>query len=132
MIHKRDYHPEIDKFVQLEIPLYGSSRLGLHEVDKEIAKYIYPNNTVILAPMSENKRILGNKKFEMTNHLGNVLSVISGRKLTVSGSYVADVVSYSDYYPFGMLQPNRHGGSYRYGMNGMEQDNEVKGKGSST
>lgn len=44
--------------------------------------------------------------------------------------YQSDVINYSDYYPFGMLQPNRHGGeNYRYGMNGMEQDNEVKGKG---
>jgi hypothetical protein len=31
-----------------------------------------------------------------------------------------------------MLQPGRHGGeSYTYGMNGMEQDNEVSGKGNS-
>jgi len=47
--------------------------------------------------------------------------------------YVADVVSYSDYYPFGMQMPGRHGSSadYRYGFQGQEMDDEVKGKGNS-
>jgi len=76
---------------------------------------------------------IGNKFFELTNHLGNVLSVISDHKLTINTAgtdyYVADIVSYSDYYPFGMLQPNRYGGeNYRYGM---ERDDEVKRKGNS-
>ena len=38
-----------------------------------------------------------------------------------------------DYYPFGMLLPNRHGGDvgYRYGFQGQEKDNEIKGEGNS-
>ncbi len=34
-----------------------------------------------------------------------------------------------DYYPFGSLMPNRYSGGnqYRYGMNGMEKDDEVTG-----
>lgn len=38
-----------------------------------------------------------------------------------------------DYYPFGMLVPNRHNSaeSYRYGFNGMEKDDEIKGFGNS-
>ena len=38
-----------------------------------------------------------------------------------------------DYYPFGMLIPNRHGNStaYRYGFNGKEKDDELKGEGNS-
>ncbi|WP_444626866.1 RHS repeat domain-containing protein [Flavobacterium columnare] len=37
------------------------------------------------------------------------------------------------YYPFGSLVPNRHGYSkdYRYGFNGKELDNELKGEGNS-
>ncbi len=39
------------------------------------------------------------------------------------------------YYPYGMLMPGRFGevinSSYRYGFNGMEKDNEVKGRGNS-
>ena len=51
----------------------------------------------------------------------------------MSHYYSADVVSYSDYYPFGMLMPNRHGqdDDYRYGFNGHEKDNEVKGNNNS-
>jgi RHS repeat-associated protein len=45
--------------------------------------------------------------------------------------YEAEVLSAQDYYPFGMLQPDRKWslGSYRYGFNGKENDNEVKGEG---
>ncbi len=51
----------------------------------------------------------------------------------VSTNFVPDVLSYNDYYPFGMLMPNRHGStdSYRYGFNGKEKDDEVKGEGNS-
>ena len=41
-----------------------------------------------------------------------------------------DVENSLDYYSFGMLMPERFGGGdYRYGFNGMEKDDEVKGKG---
>ncbi|MGH2667491.1 RHS repeat domain-containing protein, partial [Flavobacterium sp.] len=45
----------------------------------------------------------------------------------------ADVLNYSDYYPFGMLVPNRFGSStaYRYGFQGQEKDDEIKGEGNS-
>jgi RHS repeat-associated protein len=38
---------------------------------------------------------------------------------------------YVGYYPFGQLVPNKHGSSesYRYGFNGKENDNEIKGEG---
>ncbi|MFC5047209.1 RHS repeat-associated core domain-containing protein [Aquimarina hainanensis] len=47
--------------------------------------------------------------------------------------FTADVLSYNDYYPFGSLMPGRHGNSsdYRYGYQGQEMDNEVKGEGNS-
>lgn len=45
--------------------------------------------------------------------------------------YNADVVTANDYYPFGMTMPGRKytlgNTNYRYGYNGMEKDNEVKG-----
>ena len=49
-------------------------------------------------------------------------------------SYDADVVSYSEYYPYGMKLPNRSGSveGYRYGFQGQEDDPEVKGEGNST
>ncbi|MBN8641156.1 MAG: thrombospondin type 3 repeat-containing protein [Flavobacteriales bacterium] len=44
-----------------------------------------------------------------------------------------DVLAYNDYYPFGSLVPNRHAtdGSYRYGFQGQEKDDEIKGEGNS-
>ncbi|WP_378175191.1 hypothetical protein [Aquimarina sp. SS2-1] len=48
-------------------------------------------------------------------------------------TFTPDVLSFNDYYPFGMLLPNRHGNSsdYRYGFQGQEVDNEIKGEGNS-
>jgi RHS repeat-associated protein len=84
----------------------------------------------------------GDKYYELSNHLGNVLNVVTDRKIPVEGTggsagtvayYDANVLSYSDYYPFGMVMPGRDGSSseYRYGYQGSEKDNEVKGEGNS-
>jgi len=42
---------------------------------------------------------------------------------------VPDVLSFNEYYPYGMLLPKRHGAvdSYRYGFQGQEKDDEIKG-----
>ncbi len=46
--------------------------------------------------------------------------------------YWADVVSTTDYYPFGMGMVERgDDGRYRYGFNGQERDDEVAGAGNS-
>ncbi|BAV08134.1 RHS repeat domain-containing protein [Filimonas lacunae] len=121
------------RLTRTESHLYGSSRLGiLHDnvdvtVGYENISYRYYDY------------IRGNKFFELSNHLGNVLATVSDKRLQVSAggsavdSYAADVVSAQDYYPFGMLQPGRsyNAGGYRYGFNGKENDNEVKGDGNS-
>ncbi len=83
----------------------------------------------------------GWKLYELTNHLGNVLVTVTDKKIGVPSSgnsslidhYNADVVSASDYYPFGMLMPGRkfESGEYRYGFNGKENDDEGKGEGNS-
>jgi RHS repeat-associated protein len=79
------------------------------------------------------ERKIGDKSYELSNHLGNVLSVISDRKLFEDNIATTDVIAYNDYYPFGMLLPGRHGNTsdYRYGFQGQEMDNEVKGEGNS-
>ena len=76
----------------------------------------------------------GRKRYEGSNHLGNVLVVFSDRKLplnsgsTVTG-YQADVHAHSDYYPFGSLMEERTGSAegYRFGFQGQETDDEVYG-----
>ncbi len=99
--------------------IYGSSRLGIQEYKETptLSTALYTNH-------------VGDKRYELSNHLGNVLSVVSDRKLVKSGIFTPDVLSYNDYYPFGMTLPNRSGsvGSYRYGFQGQEKDDEVKGE----
>ncbi len=73
----------------------------------------------------------------MSNHLGNVLCVVSDRKLpkalsptpNLVNNYVADVLSSTDYAAFGAPLSGRqyNSGTYRYGFNGKENDNDVKG-----
>jgi len=82
--------------------------------------------------------VRGLKNYELSNHLGNVLSVISDRKKPIcnqgSFSYFeADIISATDYSPFGAPLAGRtfSSNSYRFGFNGMEKDNEVKGTGNS-
>ncbi|MDP3927776.1 MAG: RHS repeat-associated core domain-containing protein, partial [Bacteroidota bacterium] len=76
------------------------------------------------------------KRYELSNHLGNVLTVITDKCIlscigdTVSAK-TADIVSATDYSPFGAPLAGRVFSSsvFRYGFNGKENDNEVKGDG---
>ncbi len=81
----------------------------------------------------------GNKFFELSNHLGNVLVTVSDRRRSTPNTgnpalvsrYQAVVLSAQDYFAFGMIMPGRNFEStaYRYGFNGKEMDNEVSGSG---
>lgn len=79
------------------------------------------------------------RRYELSNHLGNLLATISDRSTVVNEDrdgvvdyYKVEVLSAQDYYPFGMQMPGRTSSAavpYRYGFNGKENDNEVKGEG---
>jgi RHS repeat-associated protein len=78
----------------------------------------------------------GNKFYEISNHLGNVLTVINDKKdgqldsatsLNYYGYYTPQIVSAADYYPFGWVSRNFQSNAYRYGFNGKERDDAVKG-----
>jgi RHS repeat-associated protein len=113
--------------------LYGSSRLGMWRNDT-IAPAAPP--VVIGTTPIYDSLMLGSRSYELSNHLGNVLSVISDKKIGHDSSgvvnyYIAEVLSQDDYYSGGMLMPGRKYSSsslYRYGFNGKENDNEVKGE----
>ncbi len=90
--------------------------------------------------VGEFDRVRGMKRYELANHLGNVLTVISDRKMAtvdngVNVYYHAEIISYSDYYPFGA--PMSQGDTdrtwsveeYRFGFNTQEKVDEVSGAG---
>lgn len=94
----------------VEYPIYGSSRLGLYKDGRSVGV-----------------RRLGTKQYELSNHLGNVLSVITDNIRLQADSAWATVVNAGDYYAFGGDMPNRSysEGAYRYGFNGKEKDTEA-------
>jgi RHS repeat-associated protein len=91
--------------------------------------------TGLTAPVwAETQTISTGKSYELSNHLGNVLAVITDRKVGVDDNtdgtadyYTAALLSAQEYYPFGMEMPGRifmasSTEGYRYGFNGKEQD----------
>ena len=149
------------KLQQSEIDLLGSSRVGVWRPLDDLARrdtFGLPNGGPVAyqpcllavpcaqdAPISEcfvpcpenpiSVRTLrrGEKRYEMTNHLGNVLATVTDRKIGLDGdgngiadSYRASVSGAQDYYPFGAKIASRTvSDNYRYGFNGKESDSEV-------
>jgi RHS repeat-associated protein len=113
-----------------EQDIFGSSRIGLNLPEKEI---------IGATSSALTYHVLGKRQYELSNHLGNVLSIITDRKIPVedSGSpgtieySIADVASAQDYSAFGVKLYGRgfEFSGYRYGFNGKENDNEAKGEG---
>ncbi len=70
---------------------------------------------------------VGWKRYEITNHLGNVLAVVSDRRHSIDNNsdgeadyYEPAILSATDYYPFGLEMPGRSYSlnAYRYGFRG--------------
>jgi len=126
----------------LEENLYGSSRLGNLYINSTYSTMaaIY-NPSAMVGTTINIKDFVSERNYEETNHLGNVLTTVSDRKLPVdvgsNGSidyFVSDVKSTTDYYAFGAPMPGRQYQSstgYRFGYNGKEKDDEIKGAGNS-
>ncbi|MGO4294027.1 DUF6443 domain-containing protein [Chitinophaga sp. RAB17] len=126
---------------QTETHLYGISRLG---IDTRVTALQEDLNIqpIRLTGVGDGRFVnfmRGLKFFELSNHLGNVLATVSDEKLGISSDgniidhYEARVVSAQDYAPFGMGLTGRgfNVAGYRYGFNGQEKSDEVKGEGNS-
>ena len=100
-------------FTLTEQHLYGSGRLGMKKRDLALN----------VANASEPTPVT---HYELTNHLGNVMAVISDEASTTDEP---TVVSLSDYYPYGMTEPGRSytrpGDDYRFGYTGHEKENDL-------
>jgi RHS repeat-associated protein len=132
--------PPLYVYSPQEWEMYGSSRLGS-------VNYNANGNAVTSNWLTGFfYRSLGYKYYEGTNHLGNVLMNFTDRlKPQTSGGGVvsyrlADAVKANDYYAFGSPMPSGTGGRtwsattampFRFGFNGKEKDDEVKGSGNS-
>jgi RHS repeat-associated protein len=119
--------------------IYGSSRVGMI-TEKVEFEYVYGNQpteelvSTLLIEETVNFELeytIGSRQYELSNHLGNVLAVISDWKLPViSGasvvSYTTVVVSSQDYSPFGVTLSGRSWSEgYRYGFQNQETDEEL-------
>jgi RHS repeat-associated protein len=71
---------------QIEVDLYGSSRLGLQTPNINVQQ-IAPGQTTYLSNLSDSGLSIsfmrGLKQYELTNHLGNVLVTVSDKKKIV-------------------------------------------------
>jgi RHS repeat-associated protein len=117
--------------------LFGSSRVGQIESTEAMSNHV----PYWLDQQQQNtpqyiihENVLGAKRYELSNHLGNVLAVVTDYKTPVTNgvnpnlavSYLPYLLSAQDYYPFGWKIPGRSFSSegYRYGFNGKENDKE--------
>ncbi len=99
-----------------EQPIYGSSRLGMYR----------PKDSKADGSLS-----LGQRNYELSNHLGNVLSVITDEvKINVDGLHEPVILQQQDYRPFGLAMEGRswqsEDYSYRHGFNGKEKDTDFQ------
>jgi RHS repeat-associated protein len=114
--------------------LYGSSRLGIDNTTEVLS-----TSANLIVPDANRAHFLLKNNYEISNHLGNVLTTFSEVKIPSGAgiavtSFAAHARTANDYYPFGApmygrIYPPPSGGVYRYGFNGKENDNEVKGNG---
>lgn len=113
--------------------MYGSARIGTSTVPDNL---LASNNQ----PVSWSGPVTfvnnADKRFELTNHLGNVLATITGEVDYIdtvgmgNWQYTQPQIStVQDYYAFGMLKPGRtfSAGDYRFGFNSAENLNEISG-----
>lgn len=126
------YTQKDDDLYLREQHIYGSSRIGMYLANRLMYCTSCPPIDNSLKAITK----IGAKRYELTNHLGNVLTTITDKKLAGIGpngvEYYPQITQATEYYPFGMQMPNRNyvlSGDYRFGFNGKENDSEVKGSG---
>ncbi|HEY3402434.1 MAG TPA: RHS repeat-associated core domain-containing protein [Ohtaekwangia sp.] len=94
----------------MEMPVYGSSRLGMYTGE-----------------IAEGTQTLGRRSYELSNHLGNVLTVVTDNINMQADTAWGNVLSTNDYYPFGLEMEGRCWADTtslisRYAFNGKEKD----------
>ncbi|TAD94696.1 MAG: hypothetical protein EAZ97_16525, partial [Bacteroidetes bacterium] len=109
-----------------EFVIYGSSRLGTYSP-------VYNEYVSQFFGITANSLTLGYKAYELSNHLGNVLTTISDNYFVAPPSGaggLARVLHSQDYLPFGMAMTNRGyteigGSGYAFGFNTQRKDLDI-------
>lgn len=139
-----------------EFSIYGSERIGVLKSEKILMKVNYTitgynQNTGLIigngpstsqtfaSPPNVTEFISGNKSYELSNHLGNVLAVVQDRKLPVDDNvyltpnvvdYYSPIYnSFGNYYAFGATLPEKQyirTNNYKYGFNNQESESEIR------
>ena len=119
---KKLFNDNTEELFLAEQHLYGSSRLGMRQTNLLLAK----TGENVEFNLAKSGRMLGEKVYQMENHLGNVLAVVSDKRLA---NNEPDIVSVSDYYPFGMVMSGRSykSNAYRFGFQNQEKETEITG-----
>jgi RHS repeat-associated protein len=113
----------------IERDIYGSSRVGMNTLEVELIGATTGGNS--------STHVVGKKQYEVSNHLGNVLSVVTDKVLAkdwnvdnVVDYFRGEIVNASDYTPFGVQMDGRkfEVEDYRYLYNGMESEGASQGE----
>jgi RHS repeat-associated protein len=141
--YSSEYNGIVIEYWLDEQPIYGSGRLGVRTgTNYGVRGELYDSSGEIV--MEDNipayysgrtTRRLGRKQYELTDHLGNV-RVLFGDRITgtlQANTLQPNILATNSYYPYGMLikSLSQNSDSYRWGFNGMEKDDEIKGVGNS-
>lgn len=135
-------------------PLYGSLRLGSLSRNVQyfsgssttLATQTFPDMATISSYITQRK--IGEKGYEINDHLGNVRNIFSDARLstvTVGGispsytytfsTYIPEDKAIYNYYAFGMLKTSANdykeatSFAYKFGFNTQEKVNEIAGNG---
>jgi RHS repeat-associated protein len=126
--------------ILLERYMYGSSRLGSISENRDMSAdhLAADNSNANLGTAYLTTFTRGKKFFEVSNHLGTVMTILNDRRTPqtsggVVTGYSAVMQFAADYTPFGMEMLGRAYGSsssptYRYKFNGKERIYEVNGR----
>ena len=124
------YRYTISSAASLEMadrPIYGSARLGSYARPMEL----YNAAALLSNPPPSNIILKPHLRYELSDHLGNVTTTITGRLIASASSapYEADLVSAQALEPFGSILPS---GNYNAANNlrlfqGQVRDDEIYG-----
>lgn len=115
------------------VSIYNDEGNGIKREEIEITDGSDHIALLSMVSKTEFERKVGFKNFQLNDQLGNVRIVVNDIKEPVSLKKVfkSNIQQVSDYFSYGMLMPGRdiNSSNYRWGYQGKEKVDELKGSG---